>query len=489
MSRATCAVLAGALLVMSLVVGYAGAQPSRTAFRAYVCGVGAGATWTRSGRTGNDWLVSALDDKNQCKSARQWLLTLSARLSGRAGADTQAFRSNGYACVMTRSQFLAACRTGNGGPGTVGIAVIGDPTRNPVARAYAAGRTTFPPLPSPTSAGGPGPTADGIPIPWDHGVDCHLSTVAAGPAWSFRLSDGKLIDGDTWTVRGARGADEVSCQAVRDLWPRLAAAAGSARARSDAFSATSWRDGAWSCVASHDMSRPGGASSISSPPTAGCAKVNFPGGGDHGILEQVAVFPRVESTRTPITVAEQAPLYERMRDVRNAIDRYGIHAVTVLAATAERLDAPPPDGQRSDGTAPWSSNGVIVCGTTYSEHFPSFRLIGSQWRHGSERGSNWQVGTSAGYPCDLAKTLFLPFLAERLEATGSVPGGQLNRYGWACSLDRPALIGVCRFTGSGDPLAAAVGRPLPTGMVVGVRAAFMTGATTETLRNAIDAAR
>ena len=74
----------------------------------------------------------ALDDKNQCKGARQWLTVLSGRIV--AGADVQAFRTLGYACVVTRSELLGACRTGDGGPGSAGVAVIGDPQHNPAER-------------------------------------------------------------------------------------------------------------------------------------------------------------------------------------------------------------------------------------------------------------------------------------------------------------------------------------------------------------------
>ena len=169
-----------------MVAALAAAQaPARISLQTYVCGVGNGSTWTRAGTTGRDWVVIALDDKNQCKSARQWLATLSARLTAHAGADVQAFRLLGDACVLTKSTLLAACRTGNGGPGTVGVAVIGDPAHNPAARPYTGGRTSLPALPAsrrrnvrrPRRIRGRHPDSVGrrrrLPLPGHHGR-CHL---------------------------------------------------------------------------------------------------------------------------------------------------------------------------------------------------------------------------------------------------------------------------------------------------------------------------
>jgi hypothetical protein len=61
--------LAGLLAV--LVAALAASQaPAHVSLQTYICGVGNGATWTRAGHSGRNWLVVALDDKNQCKSAR-----------------------------------------------------------------------------------------------------------------------------------------------------------------------------------------------------------------------------------------------------------------------------------------------------------------------------------------------------------------------------------------------------------------------------------
>src|SRR5689334_12632621 len=124
------AMLAG---IVALLVGASAASqaPAQSTLQTTICGVGNGSAWTQAGHTGRTWLVVALDDKNQCKSARQWLTQLSARITATSGADTQAFRLLGYSCVITKSALLAGCRTGNGGTGSAGIVVVGDPTRNP----------------------------------------------------------------------------------------------------------------------------------------------------------------------------------------------------------------------------------------------------------------------------------------------------------------------------------------------------------------------
>jgi uncharacterized protein (DUF736 family) len=489
-ARTRRALLAGALALTAVVAALAAAQaPARVSLQTTICGVGNGSTWTRAGSSGRDWVVVALDDKGQCKSAAQWLRQLSARLTARSGADTQALRLLGDACVLTKSALLAACRTENGGAGSVGIAVIGDPTRNPAARPYTNGRTSFPPLSgSSGSSGGPGPAAEGVPMPWSGGVDCRFPVTTRSAAWSFRLGDGTLLSGDTWTVRGAPGGSEASCRALRAIWPRLATTLGSRHAGSESFDAKSFTDGSFSCVASHDVAAPGGASFVSSPPVGACARVAFPGSGDYPILEQVAVFPRVEDATTPITRGEQADLYERMGAVRHAIDRFGIHAATAAAAAAVRLTALPPAGRPSTVSRPWSSHGVSVCGATASEHDPAFRVLGSSWTHGSEHGSSWQVAVDGGYPCELARGLFLPWLAGALSSAGSPPGAQLSRYGWHCTLQRAALIGVCHFIAHGNPLAGAIARPVPGNLTVGIRAAYTAGATRETLPNAVRAA-
>ena len=483
------AALAGVLAVG--IAGLAAAQaPARASLQTSLCGVGNGSTWTRAGTSGRDWLVIALDDKNQCKSARQWLTTLSARLAARSGADVQAFRTLGYACVLTKSTLLAACRTGNGGAGSVGVAVIGDPAHNPAASPYTGGRTSLPALPATpgVSSGGPGASADGIPIPWDAGVDCHFPANATSATWSFRLSDGKLISGSKWWVRGAPGGSEASCRALRDVWPDLTVAAGARRADSESFTAKSWINGSWSCVASHDVAWPGGGASISSMPSAACARIQHPGGGDHPILEQVAVMPYVEQTDPPTSTAERVDLFAQARNLGDALDRYGIHAAATAAVTAEHFNHVPPSATRSEGTRPLSANGVFTCGSTASEHDPAYRVVGSNWTHGSEHGSTWQVAVGGGYPCELARGLFLPWLADALGGSTSLPAAQLSRYGWHCTLQRTTLIGVCNLTASGDPLRTGIGKPIPGNLTVGIRAAWIAGASREMLPNAVRAA-
>ncbi len=489
--RTALAVLAGFLTV--LVAALAAAQaPARVSLQTSICGVGTGSAWSRAGRSGTKWLVVALDDKTQCKSARQWLTQLSARMTSHAGADVQAFRLLGDACVLTKSALLAACRTGNGGPGSVGVAVIGDPAANPAARPYTGGRTSFPALPASGgngggTGGGPGPSADGVPIPWA-GVDCTFPSSASSATWSLRLSDGNLVTGSKWFVRGSAGGSEAGCRALRALWPDLTATAGKNHAQSDSFEAKSWIDGSWSCIAAHDVAWPGGGASIASLATAACARVEYPGGGDHPILEQVEVMPNVESTEPATTVAERAALIPQARDLRDALDRYGIHAATVAALTAERLDHVPPGASRATGTHPLSASAVFTCGSTASQHDPSYRVSGASWSHGSEHGSNWQVAVNGGYPCPLARGLFLPWLADALGGGTALSAAQLSRYGWHCTLQRAALIGVCNLTASGDPLRPAIGKPIPGNITVGIRAAYTTGATRATLPNAVRAA-
>ena len=127
--------------------------------------------------------------------------------------------------------------------------------------------------------GGPGASADGIPIPWNGGVDCHFPANTGAATWKFRLPDGKLISGTKWWVRGDFGGSEAACRALRNVWPDLAAMASAGRAAHDSFTAKNWIDGSWSCVASHDMAAPGGGASISGFPSAACALIQYPGGG------------------------------------------------------------------------------------------------------------------------------------------------------------------------------------------------------------------
>ena len=302
------------------------------------------------------------------------------------------------------------------------------------------------------------------------------------------LADGKLISGTKWWVRGALGGSEAACRALRDVWPDLAAAASAGRADHDSFTAKSWINGSWSCIASHDMAWPGGGASISSFPSAACARIQYPGGGDHPILEQVAVMPYVEQTDPVTSTAERVDLYAQATNLRDALERYGIHAATAAAVTAEHFNHVPPGATRSEGTHPLSANNVFTCGTTASEHDPAYRVAGANWTHGSEHGSTWQVAVGGGYPCELARGLFLPWLADALGGSTSLPAAQLSRYGWHCTLQRTTLIGVCNFTASGDPLRTAIGRPIPGNLTVGIRAAYVAGATRETLPNAVRAA-
>jgi hypothetical protein len=53
---------------------------------------------------------------------------------------------------------------------------------------------------------------------------------------------------------------------------------------------------------------------------------------------------------------------------------------------------------------------VFVCGSTASEHDQAYRILGANWTHGGEHGSTWQVAVDGGYPCELARGLFLPWV-------------------------------------------------------------------------------
>ena len=87
-----------------------------------------------------------------------------------------------------------------------------------------------------------------------------------------------------------------------------------------------------------------------------------------------------------------------------------------------------------------------------------------------------------------ARGLFLPWLADALGGSTSLPAAQLNRYGWHCTLQRATLIGVCNLTASGDPLRTGIGKPIPGNLTVGIRAAWIAGASREMLPNAVRAA-
>jgi hypothetical protein len=492
MHKRTAPVVVAGLLAIFVAALAAAQAPARPTLTTKICGVGKGSMWTRAGHTGLTWAVVALDDNGQCGSARQWIAPLSARMTSRSGADVQAFRLLGDACVLTKSTLLAACRTGDGGPGSAGVAVIGDPTANPAARPFTGGRTSLPALPSSGggggSGGGPGASADGIPVPWAGTVDCRIPSVVDSAGWALALPDGQLIRGTKWFVRDSGGATAAACQALKAQWPDLTAAAGSARADHDSFETKAWIDGSWSCIVGHDVAWPGGGAKIASLTSGSCARIQYPGGGNHPILEQVSVMPGVENTTPATTVAERTALYAQARDLRDALDRYGVHAATAAALTAVRLNHVPPGATTATGTHPASANTVFTCGTTSSARDPSYRVLGAAWTHGSEHGSNWQVAVNGGYPCELARGLFLPWLADVLGSGTPVPAAQLSRYGWHCALQRAPLMATCHFTASGDPLRNAIGKPIPGDMTVGIRAAYTTGATRETLPNAVRAA-
>jgi hypothetical protein len=488
LTRIRFAVLSIGVASVAGATGHAAAPAlARDAVQATICGVGNGSSWASNGRAGADWLVVALDDKNQCKGARQFLPVLSARIVA-GGADVQAFHTLGDACVLTRSQLFAACRTGNGGGGSVGIAVFGDPQHNLAERPYVGARTSFPALPSAGSSTSSSGDTVGIPIPTSGGTTCPLAESVEGPNWAFLLHDGALLRGNRWFVKASRFVNASSCASLHDLWTSIADAAGAARANTNSWNATSWISGGWACTAAHDMAWPGGGSSIADMPIAGCARVTYPGSA--GVLEQVVVYPDPESgTNGAATVAQTRLLNARIIAIRNAVDSYGIGVVALSAVTAVRLDGPPPGGHPSTGTHPLSAEHVSACGATSHDPNPALDVYGSRWTHGSEHGSGWELSVNAGYPCELAHLLFLPFLADILSGpnAGSLPAGRLQRNGWTCMPNPSTLIAVCSFTATGGGLADAIGKPLPAGLRIGIRAAYSAGATRETLSRAIQA--
>ena len=371
----------------------------------------------------------------------------------------QAFRTLGYACVVTRSELLGACRTGDGDLVRRESQSLEIPsTIRPSVPTSVAG-TSFPQLPSAGSSTASGGNDWGIPVPTPGGTSCPLSGSFEAASWAFLLPDGTLLRGHRWFVKA-----------------------------SPFVSASSWTSGNWACVAAHDVAWPGGASSIADVPVAGCARVSYPGSA--GVLEQVVVYPNTESgTNGAATTAQVRRLNARIIAIRDAVDTYGIGVVALAALTAERLDGPPPGGRPSAGTHPLGAQHVSVCGATSQDANPTFDVYGSRWTHGSEHGSRWQLAVNAGYPCELARLIFLPFLTDVLSGpnAGSLPAERLHRYGWTCTPNASMLIAVCAFTATGGSLGDAIAKPVPAGIRIGVRAVYTTGATRETLSQAIEA--
>jgi hypothetical protein len=479
--------------VLSLVLGVTAAAPSTrsAALQTYVCGVGHASTWTRAGRTGTDWLVLGLDSKSGCKSARQSLATLAPKITSHAGADTQAFRALGMACVITKSTLFGACRTGNGGPGTTGIAVIGDPTRNSAVRPYVGGRTSFPALSSTTTPTTAATGDPGVPRLSPAAVTCTAPADTAAAGWAFRLPDGNLLSGNHWTVNTFAFFSDADCSAIRDLIPELETAAGNVTMDTSSFETKSWAHGSWACVAAHDVAYPGGRSSIVDVPVAGCARTIFLNGTSNAdgtpslatTLEQVVVYPNVEVGTSGTTTTEIRQLTTRVGAIRDSFEQYGISLVALNSATARRLSGPPPAGTAVAGSHAPTESGVQSCGTAATA-VPSAR-----WTHGSEHGTTWELAVNAGYPCELATAVFKTFVANLAASPDTLTAAQLDRNGWTCSANQTTLIAICKFTPEiyTDRLRAALGETVPTGFRIGIRAAYSVGATRETLSRAIQA--
>ena len=498
----TC--LAGiALLALVIAAG----APSVSASRAHTsdnprifCAIERGSTWrAASGQTGNTWYVAGLSTNSECKSSANWAVILSKRITGHDGAAVQAYRSGAYGCVVDRTSLEAACYVGSGGPGAVGVVVIGNPARNTLIPASI---RIHLPLPRPIHATNPAddPQA-GVPEPWIGGRTCTGNSALTGPEWSFLLPDGTPVRGTRWTVQSFDFFTEADCSAIRDLWPAIArSVARSVQAPSTSATAMgndrswAWEHGSWGCVSARDysvaMASAYAATGDTSPgdhtvglPFAGCARSTFPNGtrntdGTPGLaaaLEQVVVYPNVEVGTTGVPSVQTRPLQNRVIALRDALDQYGIGVVALAAITAEKFDRAPPAGTVIPPTSTPSGSRVNrACGGNYRGYWPATAVPSAPWTNHGAEGTSWTLVAAGGYPCQLAEPIFKVFLANLTSsaAGASLSRAQLHRYGWDCSANRTDLITICKFSPEGflDVLRTGVGHPLPTSFRIGVAA-------------------
>ena len=417
----------------------------------FPCGTLHGPTWSVPGRTGSNWYVIAIQTRNECATEQSWVDALSAKLVSRGGADVQVFRAGPnatYGCIMIRSQLFASCRAGNGGHGTDGVIVLGNPERNPYSAAYRDGFNPSAQQQVADLAGVPGPKGTSI---------CKGFT---GPRWAFKAADGHRVSGTSWTAYGDSFTD--GCRSVAEPRNWAAAAASEEAMRSSGFLVREHGVGDWGCVAAHDYAWPGGAGSISGVPVAGCARVIYPFGLGtlSAQLEQVIVFPDMSGAGPTALTGVTRAVQQQYIDTVAAASHHGITVVGVKAAAAKVVGGSHPE------TNAHTPAGVVQCGAR--------RVGGGSWRHGSARGDSWLVAVRGGYPCELARTVFAPFLAY-LTLSPATAAANLSRYGWSCSANRTAQTAGCSFSPPDSYLADALGRPVPAGMRVAISAGWSGG--------------
>jgi hypothetical protein len=446
-----------ACLVSALVLCAAGAAATARALddQTFVCGIQQGPSLSVPGaRPTRKWDVISITDRAECANAHQWAILLGARIAGHAGEDTQVFRSGHFGCILARAELLAVCRDGNGGHGTEGVIVLGNPGENPLVPQY---DSTYSPTAMQAVAdlvGVPGPAATSLCEPFD------------GPAWKFRAADGHTVTGSSWVAYGDTFAD--GCPAAGDLRGESAAAIGDQAMSSRSFLVSSHLDGDWGCVAVHDYAWPGGAGTIVGVPLAGCTRVVYPFGTSSlaAELEQVVVLPDASGVTagsrvhpaTGVTTAVQ----QQLADAKLAVGALGLAAVAVKGTAAYVVGG-------TAGSGSHAPNGIIQC--------PRHRVGGAGWRHGSAHGDGFLVATSGGYPCELADAVIVPFLAYLVTGTATASAASLHRNGWSCNGDRTALTAMCAFDPSSvfqgrDRLATLIGGPVPQNIRVAVSADY-----------------
>jgi hypothetical protein len=513
------ACLAGVALLVGLLssgapgasASHAGASDNPRIF----CAIERGPTWTAGGRSGNTWYVAGLSTGSECKNAANWAVILGKKITGPGGAAVQAFRSGAFACVVTRASLEAACYLGNGGPGAVGVIVIGNPARNSLIPASI--RLHLPPVVLHVASPADDPQA-GIPEPWIGGRTCSGNTALTGPEWSFLLPDGTPVRGTRWTVESFDFFTDADCSAIRDLWPAIAHSVDrSGQAPSTSATSVSngrswvWQHGSWGCVSARDFTvAPASAYAATGDatpgdhtvglPFAGCARSTFPNGTrntDHSpalaaALEQVVVYPNVEVGTTGVPSTQIRALDNRVAALHDALSQYGVSVVALEAVTSQKLDQAPPRGTVIPSTSPPTGAAASqACGGNYRNHWPATPVPSAPWTSHGGSGTTWALATAGGYPCELADPVFKVFLANLTSssAAAALSRAQLHRYGWECSANRTDLIATCRFSPESflDRLRTAVGRTVPSSFRIGIAASPVPGVANNRVATALNA--
>jgi hypothetical protein len=304
---------------------------------------------------------------------------------------------------------------------------------------------------------------------------------------------------------------------VRDLWPSIASAIG----RSDHPPAGSpitlgndrsfaWQQGSWGCVSARDYTvAPASAYAATGDiapgdhtvglPVAGCARSTFPNGARasdgspalSAALEQVVVYPNVETGTTGVPSTQARALTNRVSALGDALDQYGIGVVALAAMTAQKLDQAPPGGHvlaQANPPSAWPAR--QGCGGGPAGYWPATSTPSAPWSKNGASGTTWVLATAGGYPCQLAEPVFRVFLANLTSSSSTLSTAQLHRYGWQCTPSRADLISICRFSPELylERLHDGVGRDAPNSFRVGV-AALLPGVQSNRLGTAIDATR